>query len=328
MADLSTKYMGLKLANPLMVASCGLSKKLDGIIRIADSGAGAIVIKSLFEEQIQKEMVEDIEKHIVPSWHSEAYDYVEKMGMELGPREYLSLIEEAKKAVSIPVIASLNCISTRWWKDYAKQIETAGADGLELNVAYMANDIKKSGGDVEKLYFRVLERVKDTVNIPIAVKLGPYFTNIAQFTSELCKYGASALVLFNRFYQFDIDLENMELSAAKPFSTENEMRLPLKWIAQLSGKLECDLAASTGIHSPEAVVKQILAGAQTVQLCSVLYSKGIGYIKEILQGLETWMETKGFGSLEQMRGKLGQEESENPELYERLQYIKVLVGIE
>ncbi len=328
MADLSTKYMGLKLANPLMVASCSLSKKLEGIIRIADSGAGAIVLKSLFEEQIQKEMVEDIEKHIAPSWHSEAYDYVEKMGMELGPREYLGLIEEAKKAVSIPVIASLNCVSTRWWKDYAKQIETAGADGLELNIAYMANDMNKSGSDVEKLYFRVLERVKDTINIPVAVKLGPYFTNISQFTSQLCRHGASALVFFNRFYQFDIDLEQMKLSAAGPFSSESEMRLPLKWIAQLHGKLECDLAASTGIHSAESVVKQILAGAQTVQLCSVLYSKGVDYLKEILEGLETWMETKGYGSLDQMRGKLGQVESKNPELYERLQYIKVLVGIE
>jgi dihydroorotate dehydrogenase (fumarate) len=328
MADLSTEYMGLKLANPLMVASCGLSKNLDGVKRIADSGPGAIVLKSLFEEQIEKEMVDDIEQHIAPSWHSEAYAYVEKMGMALGPREYLHLIEGAKKSVTMPLIASLNCISTRWWKDYAKQIQTAGADGLELNVAYMVNDINKSGSDVEKLYFRVLERVKDAIDIPIAVKLGPYFTNIPRFTTELSRYGASALVLFNRFYQFDIDLKKMEIAPASPFSNESEMRLPLKWIAQLYGKLECDLSASTGIHSHESVVKQILAGAKTVQLCSVLYKEGVGYLKKLLGGLETWMDKNSYGSLDQMRGKLGQEESKDPELYERLQYIKTLVGIE
>jgi dihydroorotate dehydrogenase (fumarate) len=328
MADLSTNYMGLKLDNPLMVASCGLTKKLDGVKRIADSGAGAVVLKSLFEEQIEKEMVEDIEKHLTPSWHSEAHDYVEKMGMELGPREYLKLIEESKKAVSMPVIASINCISTRWWKDYAKQVQTAGADGLELNIAYMVNDINKSGSDVEKLYFRVLERVRDIIDIPIAVKLGPYFTNIPKFTTELCRYGASALVLFNRFYQFDIDLKKMKISAANPFSSETEMRLPLKWIAYLYGKLECDLSASTGIHSHESVVKQILAGACTVQLCSVLYREGVDYLKKLRAGLETWMDENGFNSLESMRGRLGQEESKDPELYERLQYIKVLVGIE
>lgn len=328
MADLSTRYMGLELLNPIMVASCGLSKNLGGIRRISDSGAGAIVLKSLFEEQIQKEMVEDIEKYIGPSWHSEAYDYVNKMGMELGPREYLKLIEEAKKSIPIPIIASLNCVSSLWWKDYAKQIETAGADGIELNIAYPANDIKKKSDEIEQIYFKVLNKVKGTINIPVAVKIGPYFTSLSRFAYELCRQGASAIVLFNRFYQFDINLKEMKIVAANPLSVESEMKLPLRWIAQLYGRVNCDLAASTGIHSSESVVKQIFAGAQTVQLCSVLYKKKVDYLSTILKEVETWMEKHGYDTIEQMRGKLGQQESKNPELYERLQYIKALVGLE
>ena len=328
MADLSTEYMGLKLKNPLIVASCSLSKQLDGIHRIADSGAGAVVLKSLFEEQIQKEMVEDIEQYIGPSWHYEAYDYVNKMGMELGPREYLKLIEEAKKSVSIPVIASLNCISTGWWKDYAKQIESAGADALEMNIAFLPDDIKKTSEEIEQIYYKVLEKVKGTIDIPIAVKIGPYFTSMAQFAFELGKRGASALVFFNRFYQFDIDIENMKVIGANYLSTSSEMNLPLRWIALLFGQVNCDLSATTGVHNGQSVIKLILAGAQSVQLCSVLYKKGVEYVSTILDETELWLDEHDVKSIADIRGKLSRQESAKPELYERLQYIKALVGIE
>jgi len=328
MVDLTTRYMGLELANPLVVASCSLSKNLDGVKRVAESGAGGIVLKSLFEEQIQKEMVDDIEQYIGPSWHTEAFDYVNKMGMELGPREYLSLIEEAKKAVSLPVIASLNCVSAGWWKDYAKQIETAGADAIELNIAYIPADVHRASGEIEKTYFSVLDKVKSTLRIPIAVKIGPFFTSMAQFAHDMCRNGASALVLFNRFYQFDIDLEKMEVSGANPLSSSQEMYLPLKWIALLYGRVNCDLAATTGVHDSESIVKMILAGAQTVQLCSVLYKKDVAYVQTLLEECKNWLEAHDVGSLDEIRGKLSQQESAKPELYERLQYIRALVGIE
>jgi dihydroorotate dehydrogenase (fumarate) len=328
MADLSTVYMGLQLRNPLIVASCSLSKNLDGIRRIEESGAGAIVLKSLFEEQIQKEMVDDIEQYIGPSWHSEAYDYVNKMGMELGPREYLTLIEESKKSVGIPIIASLNCVSTGWWKDYAKQIESAGADGLELNIALLPHNVKKSSEDIENIYYKVLERINEIIRIPVAVKIGPYFTSLTQFASELNKRGAAALVLFNRFYQFDINIEKRTIVGANHLSTSGEMSLPLRWISLLFGQVECDLSATTGIHNSESVIKLVFAGAQSVQLCSVLYKKGVEYVGTILNETEKWLDKHDIQSLDQIRGTLSQAESTSPELYERLQYIKALVGIE
>jgi dihydroorotate dehydrogenase (fumarate) len=328
MADLSTEYLGLKLKNPLIVASCSLSKNLDGIQRIEEGGAGAVVLKSLFEEQIQKEMVEDIEQFIGPSWHSEAFDYVNKMGMELGPREYLKLIEGAKKSIRIPIIASLNCVSTGWWKDYAKQIESAGADALEMNVALLPHDVKKSSTDIENLYYKVVEKVRETIGIPVAVKIGPFFTSLTQFANELAKRGAMALVLFNRFYQFDIDIEHREVIGANYLSTAGEMSLPLRWISLLYGEIECGLSATTGIHNTEGVMKLIFAGAQAVQLCSVLYKKGVEYVGTILKEAEGWLDKHGIKNLDEIRGTLSRSASENPELYERIQYIKALVGIE
>jgi dihydroorotate dehydrogenase (fumarate) len=328
MSDLSTEYMGLKLENPIVVASCSLSKNIDGIQNLADSGAGAIVLKSLFEEQIQKEMVEDVEQYISHAWHSEAYDYVNKMGMELGPREYLKLIENAKKEISIPIIASLNCVSSGWWKDYAKQIENAGADAVELNVSYTPVDVKKTANDIEQTYFGVIDRVRESIDIPISVKIGPYFSSIPYLTYELCRRGASAVVLFNRFYQFNIDSDKMRVVSANHLSSSSEMFLPLKWIAMLYGLINCDLAATTGIHDSESAVKMILAGAQVVQVCSILYKKGVQYLGNLRTGMEKWMNNRNIGSFEDIRGKMSRQESEKPELYERLQYIKALVGIE
>jgi len=328
MADLSTKYMGLHLKNPIVVASCSLSKNVDGIKKLADHGAGAVVMKSLFEEQVQREVVEDLEQHIGPSWHAEAYDYVNKMGMEFGPEVNLRVIEQAKRTVDIPIVASLNCITPHWWKDYAKQLESAGADGIELNIGYLVADVKKRSVDVENLYFKILEKVRGTVSVPVAVKLGPYFTSFAQFAYDLCSRGASAIVLFNRFYQFDIDVETSKIKAGNPLSDPAEMSLPLRWVALLANRVNGDISASTGIYTAEQVIKQILAGANSVQLCSVLYKKGVEELGKILKGVESWMERHGVKSLDAIRGKLSLQESDKPELYERLQYIKALVGIE
>lgn len=325
--DLSTRYMGLHLRNPLIVSSCGLTNSLEGVRRCADAGAGAVVLKSLFEEQIGAE-IKDLQRHIWPSWHPEAFDYVERMSLELGPNEYLKLIEDAKKAVSIPVIASLNCISSRQWVDYAKRIESAGADALELNVAIMPSDPNCSGREIEEIYFRILEEVKARLDIPIAVKIGPYFSSMAWMAKELCSHGASALVLFNRFYQVDIDVDRMEVTAGVRFSSPDEISLPLRWVALLSDVVRCDLAASTGVHDGTGAIKLLLAGADAVQICSTLYINGLERIGLILRGMEEWMREHRFKSIGEFKGKLSRLWADQPEMYERLQYIKALTGIE
>ncbi len=325
--NLSTNYAGLNLTNPIIAASSSLSSTPEGVRRLADAGVGAVVLKSLFEEQIQAE-ARYLEHVLQPGWHPEAVEYVGRLGMEMGPREYLKLVEEAKKIVSIPIIASLNCITPKWWVNYANQIEEAGADAIELNISMMPSDPNLSGQNIEQLFLKIFEEVKAIVDIPIMVKIGPYFTSIALMAKELDKRGVSALVLFNRFYQLDIDLEKLTIVPGHRFSSPDEMSLPLRWVALLSGRLKCDITASTGIHDGAGVIKQILAGATAVQICSTLYLKGLGHINNILEDINEWMKTHSFDSIDQIRGKLSQLQSDRPELYERLQYIKVLVGIE
>ncbi len=326
MVNLSTHYMGLELSNPLIVASSSLTQTLKGVRKCADAGAGAVVLKSLFEEQIRAD-VKDLERNLWISGHPEAIDYVRNTGLSLGPREYLNLIKEAKREVSIPVIASLNCVSPSVWTDYAKKIASAGADAIELNISIMPTEPHRSSEEIEKRYFNILKSVRHHVDIPIAVKIGPYFTSMARMATELCRRGATALVLFNRFYQLDINIDKINLVAGYHFSSPEEMSVPLRWIALLAGRIPCDIAASTGVHDGQGVIKQILAGAQAVQLCSTLYLKGIKHISTICEQIELWMKQHNFDSIEQMRGMVSQKESDRPELFERLQYIKALVGI-
>jgi dihydroorotate dehydrogenase (fumarate) len=304
-----------------------MGSNLEGVVKCADAGVGAIVLKSLFEEQLQAE-TEDLEKYSWMTGHTEAFDYISRMGMALGPREYLNLVKAAKSKVSVPIIASLNCVSPKWWTDYAKQIAAAGADGLELNISVMPSDTGRTSEEVEGLYLEILEGVKAETGIPIAVKIGSHFSSIARMADQLCKRGASALVLFNRFYQLDIDIENLKLTPGYKFSSPGEMNVPLRWIALLSGRVKCDLAASTGVHDGAGVIKQLLAGATVVQLCSTLYVNGLEQVGRMLGQLQEWSKQHGFETIEQMRGKMSQLESDRPELYERLQYIKALVGIE
>lgn len=319
--------MGLELANPIVVASSGLTKDADSVRGCADAGAGAVVLKSLFEEQVIADMKRE-KQYSTAAWHPEALDYVEGMGIELGPREYLRVIREAKKAVSIPVIASLNCVSPAVWADYAKQMTREGADAIELNIAFMPSSPKRSGDDIERAYFDTLADATAGIDVPIAVKIGPYFSSIASMALALSRRGIDALVLFNRFYQIDIDIEKIELSSKITLSSPKEISLPLRWISLLSGRVECDIAASTGIHDTAGVIKMLLAGATVTQLCSTLYLNGLDHIKLILDNLDTWMKEHEFEDIASMRGKLSSMNSENPELYERIQYIKAHVGVE
>ncbi|WP_303722737.1 dihydroorotate dehydrogenase-like protein [Malonomonas rubra] len=352
MADLSTTYMGILLKNPFIVASSSLTKTLDGVRKCAEAGAGAIVLKSLFEEQIAAETLA-LSKHAEDySGYGEAYNYLQGYGMELGPLEYLNLIRDAKKAVDVPIIASLNCISSERWADYALKLENAGADAIELNVGLMPTLAKQEGPAIVDQYLRILHSVKTLVNIPIAMKVGPYFTSFANFADRLTQdraeapaysvgwfgknkeigqttwKGANGLVLFNRFYKFDIDIDNLELIHGNPYSTQEEIHYTLRWLSLLTGKVSCDLGASTGIHSGQDAIKAILAGAKVVQLCSTLFVNGLDQISTIKQEMSEWMKAKGYAKLCDFRGRMSQAQSKNPSDHERLQYIKLFVGVD
>ncbi|HIJ64554.1 MAG TPA: dihydroorotate dehydrogenase-like protein [Candidatus Hydrogenedentes bacterium] len=322
-----TTYMGLKLKNPIIVASCGLSKSVDSIGRLVDAGAGGIVLKSLFEEQLLAE-TREIEEYVGPSSHPEALSYIRNYGMQLGPTEYLSLIEDAKKAVSVPLIASLNCISSSSWIEYAKRLENSGADGLELNIAFVNKDPKLDSKGVELRYYSIVEQIRQQVSIPIAIKLGPYFSSLAHLAQGLVLRGVQGLVLFNRFYQVDCDIDKMELVPGSRYSSPDEISLPIRWIALLSAVIQCDLSASTGIHDGAGVIKLVLAGAKTVQVCSTLYQNGLERIGQMLEDVQAWMKEQDIESLDSFRGKLSRLESDQSEMFERLQYIKAMVGIE
>jgi len=286
------------------------------------------VLKSLFEEQLEAES-EELNEAMKQSVHPEALDYVRaEIGMHFGVGDYLKLIQMAKKAVKVPIIASINCVSPKWWVRYAEQIAASGPDALELNIARMPVDPSSSSRDIEKDYYSIVEDVKRVVKIPLAVKIGPYFTSLANFAEGMAERGASALVLFNRFYRPDIDTENFQIVAARPFSSPSEIHLSLRWIAILSSRISCDLASSTGVHDAQGVIRQLLAGATAVQACSTFYINGLEQIGVMLDGLESWMKKHGFSNLREIREKMRSRLSDRPEVTERLQYIKVFSGVE
>jgi len=318
--------MGLMLKNPVIVASSRLTSSLDTIVACEEAGAGAVVLKSLFEEQILSDAGK-VMNNLNPLVHAEAYDYARVMSREYYLDEYLKLVEDAKKRCSIPVIASLNCVTAGAWIDYATYFEKMGADGLELNVYVIPADVRQDSQSIEKTYIDIAKRIKAKVRIPVAMKIGFHFTAMARMMKDLSDEGMDALVLFNRFYKPDIDIETLALKPARIVSGPEEMHESLHWIALLSGELSCDFAATTGVHGAEGLIKQLLAGAKAVQLCSVLLEKGLPVIREILDLLGQWMGRHGFLSVGDFIGKLCQEESDNPDAYERSQYIKALVGI-
>ena len=317
--DLSTTYLGLSLKNPIVPSASPLSHSLDGIKRLEDSGAAAIVMYSLFEEQIEHESAE-LEHYLSYGTESfaEALTYFpESDDYNLGPEEYVELLHKAKQSLGIPVIGSLNGISTGGWVRFAAKIEEAGADAIELNVYYIPTDPKLAGSDVEERYLDVLRAVKQAVKIPVAMKLSPFFSSMAGMAHRLDAAGVDGLVLFNRFYQPDIDLELLEVTPNVILSTPQALRLPLRWIAILHGRIKANLAATSGIHTTRDVLKMLMAGADVTMMCSELLKNGPGRIKEVLAELDQWMVEHEYTSVKQMKGSMSQKSIADPAAFER-----------
>ena len=326
MIDLSTTYMGLKLAHPLLPSASPLARNLDGIKRLEDAGAPAIVLPSLFEEQIEQEShsLNHFMSYGAESFN-EATTYFPEMGTyNTGPDHYLELIHQAKKAAHIPIIASLNGVTDGAWIDYARRIQQAGADALELNIYYVPADPKISAEQVERRYIDALFHVKRTVTIPVAVKLSPYFSAMGNMAKRLSDSGANALVLFNRFYQPDFDLDNYEVVPHLVLSNSDELRLPLRWIAILYKRVASDLALTTGVHTHLDAIKGLMAGSAVVMLASELLANGTKRIGEILHDLQGWMAEREYVSVRQMRGSMSQAHVRNPAMFERANYMKTL----
>jgi len=309
--NLNTTYMGLALKNPLVIASSPVTQNLDNLRRAADAGAAAAVMFSLFEEQIEKPGAEH-------PYFPEEHDYF------ANPDAYFKLLNKAVKSTDIPIIGSLNGVTTKGWKPYARKVEEAGAQGLEINIYHVAANPEESGSDIEKRHLDILHAVKSAIKIPVAMKLNPGFSSLGHMATQFDKAGADALVLFNRFYQPDIDLAAMEIEPTLDLSTAAEIRLPLRWIAMLHGRLNASLAGACGVQSGKEVVKFLLTGADAVMTASALLRNGPEYIATLIQELEIWMADNAYESVDQFKGSMSQKTVSNPEEFERANYIKVL----
>lgn len=319
MEKLSVKYLGLDLKSPLIVSSSRLTSTLENLKEAEDSGAGAVVLKSLFEEQINHYI------STIPSipGYPEAEDYIANYTRSNSVDEYLTLIRKARESLSIPVIPSINCYSSGGWTEFARNIAEAGAEALEINVFFLPVDRKKSAADSEKIYFELFEKLKKTIKIPIAVKLGFRFSNILYIIDQLYMRGVEGVVMFNRFYEPDVDLKKVDIIPASIFSSEIEKRYVLRWIGMASAQdIKIDLSASTGVHSGNDALKYLLVGADSVQVCSVLYKKGIKYLKTMNKEMADWMDSKGYQSVSDFRGKLNYRKYSKQAVYERTQFMK------
>lgn len=324
--DLTTKYLGLRLNNPIVPSASPLSYSVDSMKRLEDAGAAAVVMYSLFEEQITHEQAEL--NHYL-SYGTESYAealtyFPEAEDYNVGPEEYVELVRKAKEALSIPVIGSLNGISSGGWISYAKKIEEAGADALELNIYYIPTDPKLTSQEVEERYLDILQTVKRSISIPVAMKLSPFFSAMGNMAHRLDAAGVNGLVLFNRFYQPDINLEELEVQANVILSTPQALRLPLRWIAILHGRLKADLAATSGIHTAEDVLKVIMAGADVTMMCSALLKHGPQHIATVLSDIRNWMLEHEYVSISQMKGSMSQKSVADPSAFERANYMKAL----
>lgn len=323
MANLETTYLGLELKNPLVAASSGLTGSTGKIKDLEEAGIGAVVLKSVFEEQINNEITSLLRKNPQNIAYPEAGDYIRNYIRDNTANKYLDLISGAKKSVGIPVIASVNCISASEWTTFAKDFENAGADALELNIFYVPVDCHEEPGEIEQLYTEVLSKVKSEVSIPVSVKIGLYHSNITAMVYKLKVNGAEGVVMFNRFYEPDIKLNTLELIPASVYSVPAESRHTLRWVGLVSSEVhEIDIAASTGIHDGQAVLKQLLAGAQVTQLCSALYIKGSGVISSFLSEITEFMKKWNFKRIEDFRGRLSYKKISDPLIYERSQFMK------
>ena len=324
--NLTTNYLGMVLKNPIVASSSPLSHTVDSIRRLEDSGAAAVVMYSLFEEQIGFDSYY-IDYHLTQGIDSyaESISYFPDMqSYNVGPDEYMNLIRRAKEAVSIPIIGSLNGTSVGGWTDYASLIEEAGADALELNVYYLPTNTEISGMEVEALYLDILSSVRQAVTIPLAVKLSPFFSSIANMANRCANHGADGLVLFNRFYQPDFDLENLQVTPRLVLSNSDELRLPLRWVAILYGRLEADLAITSGIHNSQDVIKGLMAGARVTMMASELLQNGVRRIGQVLNELTNWLTEHEYESVMQMIGAMSQKHCAEPAAFERANYMKML----
>jgi len=326
MIDLGTRYLGLELASPLVMSASPLSEELDNIRRAEDMGAGAIVLPSLFEEQLEIGSL-DLDWHLVHGSHAhaEALTYFPDMtAYNAGPEHYLEHVRRAKTAVDVPIIASLNGVSTGGWIDYARRIEQAGADALELNVCFIPTDPLVGSGEIETRYVDLVRDLRMEISVPLAVKLTPFFSAMANVAYRLSLAGADGLVLFNRFYQPDIDVERLEVVPTLALSTSEELRLRLRWVAVLYGAIQADLAVTGGVHDATDVLKSLMAGAACVMMTSALLEHGIEHIARVRAGIERWMAEREYTSIVQMRGSMSQVSVASPAAFERANYLKVL----
>jgi dihydroorotate dehydrogenase (fumarate) len=328
--DLSTKYLGMQLRTPLVASASPLSHEISGIRSLEDAGASAVVLYSLFEEQLHQEALE-LELHLNAGTESfaESLTYFPHTSeFNTGPEGYLNHIRKAKDAVDIPIIASLNGATLGGWAKYAKQVEQAGADAIECNLYFVPTNMEISGSDVEEAYLDILREVKTAVHIPVAAKLGPFFSNLANVAKRMDQMGTDGLVLFNRFYQPDIDLEELEIKPNVLLSSAHELRLPLTWIGILYGRIRANLAATTGVHGREDVIKLLMVGADVTMLCSTLLRHGIGHLRHIEQGVREWMEEHEYESVQQMQGSMSQLRCADPGAFERAQYMRAVKGLQ
>lgn len=326
MPDITTKYMGLNLQSPLVVSANPLSQKVENIVAMEDAGAGAVVLFSLFEEQIRQEsaQIENVYQSTTNSFAEASGFFPDLEDYAVGTGQYLEIIRQAKERTEIPVIASLNGVTPEGWTEYARDIEQAGADGLEVNVYFIPADIRLTGSDVEKRYLDIVGMLRKTVKIPLAVKLSPYFSSIGHLAQDLQTAGADALVLFNRFYQPDFDIDELKALPNLDLSHPAEIRLPLLWIAVLYGRIPVSLAATTGVHGAKELIKYLLAGADVGMVASAILRHGIPWIKDILDDLKRYMAEMNFDSIDAFRGSMSQRDISDPTAYERSNYIQIV----
>lgn len=323
MANLDTFYLGLKLKNPLVAASSGITSSVEKIKKLEHAGFGAVVLKSVFEEQINNEVTSMLLEEHHNVGYPEAEDYIRNYIRHNTVTNHIRLIEETKKSVDIPVIASVNCISASEWTTFARDFQDAGADALELNIFYVPVDRREEPGVIDQLYHDVLQKVRSEVTIPVSVKIGLYHSNIIRVVDTLKANGARGVVMFNRFYEPDIDLDKLKLTSSEIFSTPVEMRHTLRWVGLVSSEVpDIDIAASTGIHNGKAVIKQLLAGARVAQLCSTLYINGIEVVTDMISEIKDFMRNWNFKRIEDFRGRLSYKKISDPMIYERSQFMK------
>jgi len=328
MSDLKTTYMGLTLSNPIIAGSSTHTINVDKIKALEEAGVGAVVLKSIFEEQIRADVAE-MEESLQNDMHAAAYEYLQAdYAMQMGPEKYLDRLREIKAAVSIPVIASVNCINPDRWVTFAKKIENAGADALELNIYDFPDEEDGSAADIEQRHLDMIAAVSAEINIPVAVKISPYYTSIPNFVKRLDALDVQGVVMFNRFFQPDIDVNDIKLKSGINLSGPDDIRLPVRWIAILRKRIECDISLTGGVHCADGAIKALLAGADTVQICSVLYKKGNKSVGEIVDGIKSWMDEKGFSSIDDFKGSLSEPKKGVKGGFARSQYVKAFVGME